>query len=756
MSNSRLDYFDSLYFDDDDPLPPMGELLETSNVEASIFRNASELIETLGFRDTFPELMGKTLNQPYHVIESNVGDDSNVTTDLLMYGLLTLCTAVHVSFIKLSMKDIGISKWLANYAEGWMLTPPSAGSSFEAVNRYNKGRGLAFCLDPVKLKLLSAVRKQSSEEMDLESKLSHLAEIAAWTDRSWFTYDFHQMSLLLANCVFDFNDARSFPFLYKTEGGCGGLPPYGNLATAFSALHHYTRGRSKRAILGVMQESVAVSNDRMAPKDTFFLRASHLANAGDKQWAHYESAYRTMVDRGQLSRAEARDILRELTGSELNQDILSLGFEVTPERFTVGSAIGQLRDKGYLMTEIDVKLLEQKLEKERSVFGKKPIGDLLLEQEEAARLFKSQSWKLLTQLYEGSDAVRRSVDGKLGSITDGFESFAVIAEDYYRLRGDHNAQFTSFFYTDTIRVFKTKDVQDYFGVKDPALARDFAKSEVIPAYRPMLEENRLKREARDEVESWLESGDLNEILRGPLPTGIGTDDSRILKEIWEQPVNKNVTGHVTVLLTDDSGLVRTSAAILKQKDWGKRTTAAVCQLRRNDYMAICLQGVREDYDNKLSGLTEAPRLIKVPYYNYILRKMWYLPNEVVGGIRDMVPGNWRKSVETKLYYDVPNLERGLERTTYRSDTNSITVWGGGCLSRLTVDNLPWGRSWAELPFSVITKWDDFSSLKRRTVHARYVKVRPSAFVARPERVIATRAINHWLDASIKASTAAPD
>lgn len=746
MARSMLDRFDIAYEDDDDWDPSYEDLLDSS-IEESILDQSVYIAEDLGLSPSLLSKIKGMNNKPYSVIESNVGDDANVTTDSLAYGILTTCAATHISFIKLSDKDVGMSKYIANYAEGWMLTPPSAGSSFEAVNRFDKGRGLAFTLDPVKLKLLSAVRKQSSEEMDLESKLSHLAEIAAWTDRSWFTYDFHQMALILANCVFDFNDARSFPYLYKTEGGSGGMPPYGNTATAYSALHYYTRGRSKRAILGVMQESLAITAGRLSPKDSFFLRASHIANAGDREWAHYESAYRTMVEQGRMSRAEARDCLRTLQGSDLPDDLLSLGFEVTPDRFTTGSAIGHLREKGYLQTEVDVKLLQQKVEKERAVFGTKPLEDILLEQEESARLFKSQSWKLLTTLYEGSPTIKQQVDVRLGSVGTDYESFYDLASSYYRMRGDHNAQFSSFFYTDTIRVFKTKDVSTYFGERKPALAEDFAQSELIPRFRSIPVETRHERLARDEVESWLDSGDLNSILQKPLPTGIGTDDSRILNEIASTPVN-NVTGHVTIIISNDSGLIRASAAILKTRPWGPNTTAVVSQLRNNDYTAICLQGVREAYDNHCQGIKGPSRIHRVPYYNYILKQEWLLPETVVTGIRDMVPGNWRKAVECRLYYDVPNLERGLERTRYRSDTNTVTVLSGGALARHTVDSMPKSKSWAEIPMSIISQWDDFSVARKRVLHAKWVKIKPHAFVARPEYVASNRRVNLWLETAL--------
>jgi len=741
---SVLDMYDSMLDSIDDRNPPLASCIADSCVETEIIDTARDLLVRIGFEHDLAYYVNKEVNRVYHVIESNVGDDANVTTDSFLYGLLTLCAATHISFIKLSMKDIGLNKSLANYAEGWMLTPPTANSSFEAVNRFNKGFGLAFTLDPVKLKLLSAVRKQSSEEMDLESKLMHLAEIAAWTDRSWFTYDFHQMALLLANCVFDFNDARSFPFLYKTEGGSGGLPPYGNLATAYSALHYYTRGKSRRAILGVMQECVAISHSDLRPKDSYFLRASHLANAGDPTWARYESAYRTLLKRGELSRGQARELLRNLNGTELNPEIQSRGYEINPEGFVVGSAIGHLRDKGYLMTEVDVKLLEQQVLKSRAVFGKTPIGDILSHQEEEARLFKSSCTKVLSELYSGDKAIREEVDGKLGAVSTGFEAFSEVAEAYYRLRSDLNAKFTSFFYTDSIRVFKTEDIRSYFGMKDPGLAQDFGFSELIPKIRPPVDEFKRDREERAIVNEWLESGDLNEVLSAPLPTGIGTDDARIIKDILAEPIDPGIDGYAFVILTDDSGLLRSAAAMLKARPWASTQSAKVCQIRRNDYTAICLQGIRESYELQQRGLSWPQRLHEVKYYNYIMGVEWLLPNSVVSSILSGFPGNWRRTSLIKLSYDVPNLERGLERTVYRRETNTVVVLGGGHLNRLTTDNMPRSSSWASLPISKIAKWDDFSVQRRRVLHAKDIQIRGAAFVAEPRRIHSTRSIRQWI------------
>jgi len=742
---SVMDMYDSMLTSTDDKQPTLWELLDSSRIEEPILAQTNQLLETMGFKTSIQSEIGREFNHTYCVIESNVGDDANVTTDFFCYGAVTLCAASHISFIKLSMKDIGMSKTLANYAEGWMLTPPTANSSFEAVNRYAKGSGMPFTLDPVKLKFLSAVRKQSSEEMDLESKLIHLAEIAAWTDRSWFTYDFHQMALLLANCVFDFSDARSFPFLYKTEGGSGGLPPYGSLSTAYSALHYYTRGKSQRAILGIMQESVAIAHSELAPRDSYFLRASHLANAGDPTWAKYEAAYRTLLERRGLSRGEARDLLRSLTGTELPPALLALGVEINPEGFVVGSAIGHLREKGYLMTEVDVKLFEQQVQKSEAVFGKKPIGKLLEEQEEAAAVFKSNCTKILSELYSGDPRIREQVDAKLGVIGTDYDSFSEVAEDYYRLRSDLNAKFTSFFYTDSIRVFKTKDVKDYFGIRSLDLVQDFNYSELMPRVRAPIEEYRRDREELAIIEEWLDSGELGKVLRAPLPTGIGTDDSRIIKEILDEPIDPQCQGYAFVILTDDSGLLRTAASIVKGIPWRDSQSAKVCQIRRNDYLALCLLGVREAYELRTRGEKRPRRLHEVPYYNYIMDVEWLLPQEAVSAILEGYPGQWRRLVTIKLLYDVPNMERGLERTKYRQETNTITVLGGGYLQRLTTDTLPEGKAWAELPIRDIALWDDFSLQRRRNIHARRVRVTGAAnFVVSPRRMGSTRSIRDWL------------
>jgi len=105
-----------------------------------------------------------------HAIRSMVGDDETITNNCLIYAVLCVVIGPRLSRIKISWKDVQFNKDLYNYAEGWVLIPPSADSGYESVSRYARGNGVPFVLDPIKFKNLSAVRKQSDMEVDLPSK----------------------------------------------------------------------------------------------------------------------------------------------------------------------------------------------------------------------------------------------------------------------------------------------------------------------------------------------------------------------------------------------------------------------------------------------------------------------------------------------------------------------------------------------------------------------------------------------------------
>ncbi|BCH36655.1 hypothetical protein [Magnaporthe oryzae narnavirus 1] len=672
------------------------------------------------------KLLAADQNRNLHVIKSVVGDDEYTTTDSISLGPALIGFGPIINGIKLSEKDAGISKYIGNYAEGWVINPPNAEATFEATHRRHARSGVPFTLDMVKLKYLSPVRKQSpSWELDLESKLEHLAEIASWTDRSWFTYDFHQCSLLLANAIFDFEDARTFPYLFKTEGGCGGAPPYGNLDTVYSALFHYTRGRSRRGIMGVMEEAVAVNTGTLSPKDTFFLRNSHLANMGDSVWLKYESAYRTLLDQGMLGRSEAEDLLREQETQVLPDYIKNLGVEIEPHAYTVGASLSALRKEGLIMSEMDVKAALDNRARERAILGDEPIGLLNKRLKEEATAFRGRHLKILSQISDTDPAIRADLRarGMLMPETPGTE-FRELCTAYYSMRTEEYSRYSSLYYTDTIRVFKTSDILAYVEGPESAVKQDFAVTSSFPERwtRKFLEENSEERARRGRVHEWFNSAPLSELLYKPLPPGVGTDDDRIARSVLDviDQVNHEdgVDLVITLLFSGDRQLARITS---NQVKGNTKKAYRILSFDRSAYVQICLAGLQERNWLSASGKLRKrdiwkelrPPGSRMYYYNYILKQMWPFPPSVCEQVKDIVRiGSLTDKALVHVEYDYPNMERGLDMIRLNPVTGTVEEYGGGYLERRTLRSFG-PHCWAKEELDTIYSWPDFEIVRSR-------------------------------------------
>jgi len=177
----------------------------------------------------------------YNYIQSVTGDDEITTTDSVVFALTLIVLGPVLTGVKLSRHDLGISTKIGNYAEEYILTPPSREASFDGVLQRHKGRGVPYVLDLIKLKSLNPIRKVSELDLDFESKFSLIHNSASWVHKDWFTKSFHNIAMVMSLAIYDFRSARIFPFLHKTEGGCGGNPPFDSLFTAYGALHHLIR-----------------------------------------------------------------------------------------------------------------------------------------------------------------------------------------------------------------------------------------------------------------------------------------------------------------------------------------------------------------------------------------------------------------------------------------------------------------------------------------------------------------------------------
>lgn len=667
---------------------------------------------------TLNELLGTDLSsqsRTFHEIESDCGDDEAITTDSASYGPLRINAGPVISRIKLSRKDSGASKRILNYTEGWIVTPPTAESCFEAVNRRHRGSGVPFLLDPVKLKNLSAVRKQSLKELDLPSKIEKQFEMAGWVARGQLSYDYHQMACILGITVFDFRDSRSFPYLYRTEGGCGGSPPFDNTDTVESAIHFFHKGKAQRTIYGLMKETVEIYDGRRAPNETFFVRSSHIAQLGDEAWKRYNAVYRSILKGNNPS--DARNLISILANKKsLPSEILEKGVEIPVDDVTKATAIAHLRREGFLLTELDVKLSIENRKKVLGLGGRTPFREILQEIEEEKKEFQSNSYKVLGTIADYLSKDERNHDVfdlfDIPSNTDGDEESCrlrkQILRSYYKLRQEHNADFTSFTYSDSLRVFKSSDVSEYVKQHGNVL-RETITRQLDPRLKMAKEVDIPSEKARkEEILGWIEKDDIHTLLANPLPPGIGPDDGRIVQQVCQiidgKP-SRDETPNVFVLFSSDRALGRTIRDRLRRRAPDKNWI--VVQVFADLYMALCANDLRRSLDRE----PHFRQGRNVEFYNFLNQSKAYFPKTLFDNIQKEVSRIGKVSFFSHTLYDFPNLERTMELAEWDPAARSIIAYGGGYLRRESLD-LFGHKSWAAQPLDKFFRHPDFNCTSR--------------------------------------------
>jgi hypothetical protein len=110
------------------------QILSELEIAWKEYRQRSQHPSLLAFKN-FEEFM-KSFPELVKAIRSMVGDDEVITSNSIAYNVLCVLIGTIAARIKISWSDVGFSKELYNYAEGWIFLPPSTRSSFESVNKY--------------------------------------------------------------------------------------------------------------------------------------------------------------------------------------------------------------------------------------------------------------------------------------------------------------------------------------------------------------------------------------------------------------------------------------------------------------------------------------------------------------------------------------------------------------------------------------------------------------------------------------------
>lgn len=662
-----------------------------------------------------PELMGirtpweAPFPEKIHAIRSMVGDDETITTNSLMYAVLCIIVGPRLARIKISWSDVQFNRELYNYAEGWILLPPSMDSSFEAVNRYAKGNGVPFVLDPIKFKNLSAVRKQSDMDVDLPSKFKALAQSASWTSRGWFTWDMHQLALLLGLEIFDFLKAKIFPFLYRWEGGCGGAPPWNNLLTAGGAIFRYRRGKATKGIVGIMADANNLHLGFIKPSEALFAKNLNLALSGDARWL---SIRNELEIRRQDAAGLGLPVNKELMESAertIPQELMEKSQLVNPGDALTGSAISLLREKGYVTTELDLVTYIEDRKRLDAVWGvvhMKEIEDQILVRKQE---YKEAYLETLTEI-SNREKLDPKVYGVYGEIEDPMSPWSLgVMERYYSMRVENASYFTSFIYNEQVRVFKTEDVEEYYSRGMSGIRNAFCE-EVGSRYRPEFRrsiELPYEKQQYDAIEKWLASDTLENLLSREIPTGIGADDARILRDASKAAGYSNgagTDGLLYLIVSSDRRLIHSVQQVLEHENPNMRIR--VLGLNIIEFVAYCTGKY-----NRANRSRDPLWLTNLRIYNPYLRAEEPPQGPLLGALRrEALYLHQAKLVEARVFYDYPNLNRNLKRFTIDPTTGLVQEMSGGFLTsaRMAAD-----RSIAAKELPEIRKIVDFMHLHKR-------------------------------------------
>jgi len=734
MSDDLDDFDDFLLSMRDDG--EFSEVIEEGDAYHSTFESMDTIIDLSksAFADfktwyRLPSLSGVSdpwLKSSYpeevHAIRSMVGDDEVCTTNSLIYAVMCIIIGPIISRIIISWEDVQFNKNLFNYAEGWVFLPPSRDSDFDSVNRYNKGNGVPFVLDSVKFKDLSCVRKQSAMESDLPSKFKNLAERAAWTHPRWPTWNSHQWSLILGIEIFDFMRSNMFPYLFEYEGGCGGAPPWNNVFTAAAAIHRYRNGRAKRGIIGVMSDAGKLQRGEIRPEEAYFTKGLNLALSGDKRWEVIRSKLERDKHDALQSGMEYIPKVSEDAETTIPEELSQLGATIDPSDALTGVAVSFLREKGYILTEMDLVMKVESEKRLRAVWGILPMREI----EDQIKLRKSQyrdayletiSELSKTNLLDGVRFAKSAIEDPFDPQSQG------IMISYYKVRVEQALRLNSFMYNDRIRVFKFEDVEAYFNRGVKGIKDRFSQS-VGSYYRPEHRksiQNPRDAEVFDEVEKWLsQNKSLDWLLSQPLPPGIGPDDSRIVRDLnvaMDVEV-KSHEGFVILIVTGDKRLVQNAQRILSHNF--PQARFRVCGMRVPDFLTWCLVRPRP-WRTGIDGPPPPPWL-RGRIFNPIEGMKVDVHGPLLRALKQEAVHLWSsRSPKLIIEYDFPNINRGLARFRLNPQGFIEELSGG----YLTSEYLATDRSFSVRPIEELLDLSEFARYKRRSYYpSRMVGDRP--------------------------------
>jgi len=628
----------------------------------------------------------------YHEITAIAGDDKITCSDVQCWIHLSLYFTTSWLRIPISWEDVGCSKVVGNFAEEWILTPLSKMSTFDASLRY-ANCGMPLILDSLKMKQLSPVRKQSLLATDLESKANDLMKAAAWVKRGWISYDHHQLAKVMIPCVFDMGSCRSSHVIFKSEGGCGGFPPWNNLGTAVAACSHASRGRMLTGINGIVSEFNQLQKFETTVENTSYLQAVHLAQNNIAAFKKFVQNHEQLKNSG-YDNIEISDLIRRIRGeTPIPQQLLDTAIEVHPSDITLGPIISRARALGMLMTELDVQLAIISEQTVAAITGDTPMKIIYQEAETAKEDVKKMTYYILDQIANPStaDKISAAIKTQPADLMTLHENL----REYYTFRAQYWEPITSFCYQGAARLFLKEDVHRHISSQDHSKLMEsiFAGVGGIikpPNRAPFIQDLDAEQQV---LLAWLRDWSRSNrtfLLEFPLPVQ-GTDDARIVHNIlryFHQALATNAAAKLSVIVvTQDVNLLRQTTLAMQRH----RATVILWFLKPLDLLKINFASDKIKSWRNTWTWNQHPCLRLIHLFSG--RECFY-PNPIIEQIVEA------GSTHIATEYDVANIERGLY--AYRLSQGQILQERGGFI--LTSDFLARrakGQTLAAMPIEMV-------------------------------------------------------
>lgn len=568
-----------------------------------------------------------------------------------------------------------------------------------------------FVLDPVKFKDLSCVRKQSNMEEDLASKFNSLAAKAAWTHPSWPTWNMHQFAMILGVEIFDFMKARVFPYLFDTEGGCGGSPPWNNMYTASAAMFRYRSGKAKRGIVGIMSDANRLQRGEIRPEEAFFTKNLNLAMSGDRRWEIIRSKLEQDKHDALLAGEPWEPGIMEEAEATIPPELLEKSTTINPDDAYTGVAVSFLREKGYILTEYDLVMKIENEKRLKALWGPVPMRDIEDQIELRKSKYKDAYLETISDL--SRKRLNKATSYARDLIEDPFDPGTIsIMLFYYRTRVEQALNISSFIYNERIRIFKLDDVESYFNRGNQGIKDRFCQS-VGSYYRPEHRRSiQLPWEQRtfSETEKWLRSDDLRTLLSQPIPAGIGPDDSRIVRDLITalEVESRNYDGFVILIITGDRRLINSAQRILQHNF--QSVKIRVVGLRIRDYLVWSTLTKQRPV---LVGPRAIPMHMRKNIFNPLTGKGTAIHGPLLEVLSDQYKYLWDTPRKRLLVeYDYPNINRALAR--FKLHRNGfIEEYTGGYLSTGYIESDP---KFPIRPVDELNALDEFERYKTRSYY----------------------------------------